>query len=345
MTSNIFVAQTFNGEKMVNASSRKSTVISEEQMPIQKSTEQTLVPLAPAPPPPQQPVPIAPVIAPAPPPPPQPISIASSPAQLDRPESIQPPSPSKENNKGYQGRVHDIAVNRPKRAHPFPFTNNNPPALPQQTIVRLPYPPSTPRPTYWSEADTAILIQLHRKYYPAIQEDTLDKENGAWSRLTTEFNMITQEQHSMLDLHHRWVQLMAKYNAERAHLMLQHRQASLQPQPFHVPSYWSHFQYMDLYLHHLPVPEDALYYQTQSSTPQKRPRLHEQDVELTQQLFETHRTSMQEQANQMKLMKQHYESIFKMNDKYMQLCERLFHQSQASEDRYRVLFDKIIEKQ
>ncbi|KAI8372218.1 hypothetical protein BD560DRAFT_395499 [Blakeslea trispora] len=257
-------------------------------------------------------------------------------------ESI-PLSPKEK--KSYQGRVHDIAIHRPKQPQQIHLQPPPHPPQPiifpqQQTIIRLPYPNSTHHATYWSEADTAILIQLHRKYYPSVEEESVDKEEGAWTRLTQEFNQITHEKHSTSHLHHQWLQLMAKYNAERAHLMLQQRQAaSLQPQPFHIPSYWSHFQYMDLYLHHLPVPEDALNPPTQA---RKRPRTTEDMHSLLETQCRLMEHTIVEQNQQ---LKQQVEQMSKLNDKYMRLCETMVNKSQAKEDRYMALMDKLIERQ
>ncbi|KAI8981616.1 hypothetical protein BDF20DRAFT_911889 [Mycotypha africana] len=109
--------------------------------------------------------------------------------------------------------------------------------------------------TYWPESKVALLIQLHRKHYNGLSSEDEDKSLAAWVALTNEYNSITNDQRSRSSIMYKWERLMAKYNAERVFVQMQQPTSSLP-----AVSFWNHFQYMDEYLHHLPIVTEPLIY-------------------------------------------------------------------------------------
>ncbi|KAI8047296.1 uncharacterized protein B0P05DRAFT_576378 [Gilbertella persicaria] len=284
MTNSIFVAQTFNGEKMVNANQGNRKAASSANVSPSTPHNTNTTPIAPHPP------------------------VNTSPSSKD---------------KNCQGK-NQIKV----KPQPRPYKYQ-----------------------YWSEANVAVLIQLHRKHYSGLSSEDTHKSKAAWTILTTEYTSITSDQRTLPDIKQKWDQLLAKYNAERACLMMQHRQSGLQ-QPLPVVSYWNHFQYMDLYLSHLPVPENALDYDEDSVQSHKRKREEtEEGHSVIKHLLDTQQMFMEQSMNrqeaQIQMIKDNYESMTRMNMRYVDMCERLTNKTQANEDRYMSLLDKIssLEKQ
>lgn len=193
---------------------------------------------------------------------------------------------------------------------------------------------------YWSEANVAVLIQLHRKHYHGIISEDLSTRNRAWNNLTLEYNGITNDDREETELRHKWAKLLAKYNAERCCLMQQRRVSSGLQQPMPLVSYWNHFQYMDGYLSHLPVQDQHLY-----TRKRKRSQGDSQISQFleTQRLFLEHTTVKQQQ--QFDIMKENYDSMNKMNTKFVELCERATSGSRANEERYFNLIEKLVNRE
>ncbi|KAG2192953.1 hypothetical protein INT46_001210 [Mucor plumbeus] len=213
----------------------------------------------------------------------------------------------------------------------------------------------------WSEANIAVLIQLHRKHYNGVTSMDVDKYNAAWAALTSEYNAITADNRSKHALIRKWGKLMAKYNAERAFLIMPRPQGLQQPLP--SVSYWNHFQYMDSYLNHVPVPENCIHkrkrreneddgessYRTTTPTPlptsgasSKRPRISDLNMELleTQRVFME--KTLDKQNTQIEMMKANVESMHEMNMKFVNICEKACTKSQVNEERYLNLLEKCL---
>ncbi|GAN10640.1 hypothetical protein MAM1_0379d10184 [Mucor ambiguus] len=202
----------------------------------------------------------------------------------------------------------------------------------------------------WSEANVAVLIQLHRKHYNGVTSMDVDQQNMAWAALTSEYNAITADNRSTPVLIKKWDKLMAKYNAERAFLIMPRPQGLQQPVP--TVSYWNHFQYMDSYLSHVPIPENCIRKrkrrvedtdESDSSDPAKRPRM---TTDLNMELLETQRVFMEKtldkQNTQIEMMKANAESMHKMNMKFVNICEKACTRSQINEERYLNLLEKCL---
>lgn len=251
------------------------------------------------------------------------------------------------------------------------------PPQPQQVIQPQPQQPMHPQvimqPSFpgaydvagfdrvWSEANIAVLIQLHRKHYNGVTSMDADKYNAAWAALTSEYNAITADNRSKHALIRKWGKLMAKYNAERAFLIMPRPQGLQQPLP--SVSYWNHFQYMDSYLNHTPVPENCIHkrkrreneddgessYRTTTPTPlsssgasSKRPRISDFNMELleTQRVFME--KTLDKQNTQIEMMKANVESMHEMNMKFVNICEKACTKSQVNEERYLNLLEKCL---
>jgi hypothetical protein len=229
---------------------------------------------------------------------------------------------------------------------------------------------------YWSEANIAILIQLHRKYFSAIISEGVQQSIDIWNQLAKEFNTITGDERNVDTIIKRWEKVMKKYNAERSCLLLQQRKiAGNQQMP--MVSYWNHFQYVDGYLNHLPIPEDSLYltkiYTRQDedsddfdevimqgnkskrhSTSLHDNEEHRKKVYITQpilddklQRLEAQRSIMEQtssrQESQIDMMKRNYEFMNKMNMKFVSICEKITSRSQSNESRYLDLLEKYLD--
>jgi hypothetical protein len=216
--------------------------------------------------------------------------------------------------------------------------------VPQPQYFRTPYSNSSSNSEdfkrYWSEANIAVFIQLHRKHYLGITSEDAATSNAAWRNLTVEYNGITNDDRGLSELSHKWDKLLDKYNAERSYLMQQRRVSSGLQQPMPLVSYWNHFQYMDGYLAHLPVPDQSLY---------KRKRKRSQGELQINQLLDTQRLylehSTMKQQHQIDMMKENYDSMNKMNTKFVELCERVTAGTRVNEDRYLNLLEKLIKKE
>lgn len=213
---------------------------------------------------------------------------------------------------------------------------------------------------YWSEANIAILIQLHRKYYNGISSEDPKQSMDSWILLTKEYNGITFDDRSKYVLMKRWGKVMRKYNAERSCLVVQQQKsASSAAQQMPMVSYWNHFQYMDGYLSHLPIPEDSLY--TKRKGPEDdsdydevivetRKRHHNQEELMSDDKLsrlEKQRLAMeqtlQKQQVQIDMMKKNYDSMNKMNMKFVDMCEKVTSKNQTNETRYLDLLEKYMD--
>lgn len=213
---------------------------------------------------------------------------------------------------------------------------------------------------YWSEANIAILIQLHRKYYSGISSEDPKQSVESWIQLTKEYNSITYDDRTKNVLMRRWGKVMRKYNAERSCLVVQQQKStSSAAQQMPMVSYWNHFQYMDGYLSHLPIPEDSLYMKKKGSEDDSdydeviidnRKRQYDQvepvlDDKL--KLLEKQRLVMEQtlnkQQNQIDMMKKNYDSMNKMNMKFVDMCEKVTSKNQTNESRYLDLLEKYMD--
>ncbi|KAG2234233.1 hypothetical protein INT48_001952 [Thamnidium elegans] len=273
MTNNIFVPQTFNGERMVNVNLPNRRVgaqpTTETPTVITTPTTTTLTPSSATP----TRLRIAPAVIPA-----VSESSSTSPKSLKTQVSPSPPAPS-----------------------------SSSPAV--KCIQK-----------YWSEANIAILIQLHRKYFNNT-EQTVD----GWTQLTKEYNSITNDERTKSVLVKRWSQVMRKYNAERSCLV---QQRTTQQMP--LVSYWNHFQYLDGYLSHLPIPEDSLYIQTDdeyedydqvmdNNNKRKFDQVDEPSNERLKLLEIVLQQTMHRQQSQIDSIKTHYDDMSKMNMKFVDM--------------------------
>jgi hypothetical protein len=285
MTNNIFVPQTFNGERMVNVhvANRRAGI-----QPVNESVTPTSVttPTSSAPPTLLR---ITPTL----------ITEASSSIILNTQVSPSPPEP---------GSSSDI----------------------NETLQK-----------YWSEANIAILIQLHRKYFnPTAQ--TVD-----WTQLTKEYNNITNDERTTPVLMKRWNKVMKKYNAERM-CLVQQRTAQQMP----LVSYWNHFQYLDGYLRHLPIPDDSLYtqdddeYEDYDRVIQNKRKFDqvEPSNERLKSLEDVLQQTMHRQQSQIDSIKTHYDDMSNMNMKFVDMCEKITLKTQSNENRYLDLLEKCIKK-
>ncbi|OAD05912.1 hypothetical protein MUCCIDRAFT_159609 [Mucor lusitanicus CBS 277.49] len=206
----------------------------------------------------------------------------------------------------------------------------------------------------WSEANVAVLIQLHRKHYNGVTCQDTNQQDAAWAALTAEYNAITADNRSTPALLKKWGKLMAKYNAERAFLIMPRPQGLQQPVP--TVSYWNHFQYMDSYLSHVPIPENCIYKRKRraedtaendlsATSHAKRPRTTT-TTDLSMELLETQRAFMEKtldrQNTQIEMMRANAESMHKMNMKFVNMCEKACTTSQANEERYLKLLEKCL---
>jgi hypothetical protein len=223
---------------------------------------------------------------------------------------------------------------------PAPSVSNHTTPVPQSQYYRTTYSNLEDYKRYWSEANVAVLIQLHRKHYHGIISEDPSTSSAAWKNLTVEYNGITNDDRSLTELMCKWDKLLAKYNAERSCLMLQRRVSSGLQQPMPLVSYWNHFQYMDGYLAHLPVPDQCLY---------KRKRKRSQSELPISQLLDTQRLYMEQtalkQQQQIDMMVQSYDAMNKMNTKFVELCEKVTSGTRVNEDRYLNLLEKLIKKE
>ncbi|CAO3649682.1 unnamed protein product [Mucor fragilis] len=205
----------------------------------------------------------------------------------------------------------------------------------------------------WSEANVAVLIQLHRKHYNGVTSADTEQQSAAWAALTSEYNAITADNRSTPALARKWAKLMAKYNAERAFLIMPRPQGLQQPVP--TVSYWNHFQYIDSYLSHVPIPENCILKRKrrdddsdasnptgQAASPHKRPRT----ADLNMELLETQRVFMEKtldkQNTQIEVIKANAESLHEMNMKFVNICEKACTKSQTNEARYLNLLEKLL---
>ncbi|KAI9263951.1 hypothetical protein EDC94DRAFT_606606 [Helicostylum pulchrum] len=299
MTNNIFVPQTFNGERMVNVNlpNRRVGAQPASETPTVVTTPTTnLTPSSATP----TRLRIAPSVIPA-------AECSTSPKSLKTQVSPPPPAPA-------------------------------PCSSPSGKCLQK----------YWSEANIAILIQLHRKYF-----NNTEQTVEGWTQLTKEYNSITNDERTKSVLVRRWSQVMRKYNAERSCLV---QQRTTQQMP--LVSYWNHFQYLDGYLSHLPIPEDSLYIQNddeyedydQVSDSNNNKRKFDQVAdepsnERLKSLENVLQQTMNRQQSQIDSIKMHYDDMSKMNMKFVDMCEKVTLKTQSNENRYLDLLEKYIKKE
>ncbi|KAK4511209.1 Vacuolar inheritance and morphology protein [Mucor velutinosus] len=255
------------------------------------------------------------------------------------------------------------AAEQQPQATPIPV---QPRVSPQQQIMHphIIIQPSFPGPydvvgyeRVWSEANVAVLIQLHRKHYNGVTSMDMDQQNAAWTALTSEYNAITADNRSTPALIKKWGKLMAKYNAERAFLIMPRPQGLQQPVP--TVSYWNHFQYMDSYLSHVPIPENCILKRKRRERDNEESDSSDQitaattfhtkrlcAMDLNMKLLETQRVFMEKtldkQNTQIEMMKANAESMHKMNMKFVNICEKACTRSQTNEERYLNLLEKCL---
>ncbi|KAL9540971.1 hypothetical protein MBANPS3_009380 [Mucor bainieri] len=284
-----------------------------------------------------------------------------------------------------QRQQHQAAAAAAAAATPIPAQPTRIISPPHMQHPQAMLQPSTPGPydvvgyeRAWSEANVAVLIQLHRKHYNGVTSVDGEQQNAAWAALTSEYNAITADNRSTLALTDKWARLMAKYNVERAFLVMPRAQGLQQPV---TASYWSHFQYMDNYLSHVPIPENCVLQPKRrvaadhsdehglaATTTAKRPRTTTATTaaataaaatitveDLNMELLETHRVLMEKtldkqdrQIEMMKanaesmheMMKMNAKSMHEMNMKFASICEMAYTKSQTNEERYLNLLEE-----
>ncbi|KAI9336462.1 hypothetical protein BD770DRAFT_401738 [Pilaira anomala] len=346
MTNNIFVPQTFNGERMVNVNLPNRRVGNQpmnESSTTAPTNPNTSTPAAPsgsgsgstATTPTSTTTTVVPTrlrIAPA-------VAEATSPKSLKIKASNPPPPPPSAS----------FAPPPPSSSFVQPSSSFAPPPPPPPNTnfssKPVPYSPHTTKTfqKYWSEANIAVLIQLHRKYFNNNSNDpNLD---NTWSLLTKEYNAITCEDRSKQTVKKRWNKVMRKYNAERCCLQIQ-KTSSQQMPPV---SYWNHFLYLDGYLSHLPIPDDSLYIRHDDEdededydlvgVPEKKRKLDTSKV-LESLLEQT----MARQQSQIDSIKTHYDDMNKMNLKFVDMCEKVTLRNQSNESRFLDLLEKVYNK-
>ncbi|GAA5812305.1 hypothetical protein MFLAVUS_005756 [Mucor flavus] len=298
MTNNIFVPQTFNGERMVNVNlpnRRVGTQPASEAPTLATTPTTNLTPSSVTP-----------------------TRLRIAPSAIPAVESATSPKIIK------------------------PQVSPSPPAS-----VPCPSPSNKCLQKYWSEANIAILIQLHRKYF-----NNTEQTGDGWTQLTKEYNSITNDERTKSVLAKRWSQVMRKYNAERSCLA---QQRTIQQMP--SVSYWNHFQYLDGYLRHLPIPEDSLYIQTDdeyedydqvldsNNNKRKFDQVDEPSNERLKLLENMLLQTMNRQQSQIDSIKTHYDDMSKMNMKFVDMCEKVTLKTQSNENRYLDLLEKYIKKE
>jgi hypothetical protein len=207
---------------------------------------------------------------------------------------------------------------------------------------------------YWSEANVAILVQLHRKYF-ATEETRHNPDN--WNLLTKEYNAISSDSRPKKSIMDRWDKLMRKYNAERSCMALQqHNNTAISNTAMPIVSYWNHFQYIDSYLGHLPIPDDIIYknarYEENDNDyddvviRNKRPRSESEEPQRKKNTVDTQRLLMEQtlssQQLQIDLIKKNYDAMAHMNMKFIEICEKVTTQQHNNENRYLNLLEKYM---
>lgn len=210
---------------------------------------------------------------------------------------------------------------------------------------------------YWSEANIVILIQLHKK---CLDENNNQLEFGLdkWIRLTEEFNEITGNNRRVDSVMERWTKVVKKYNAERQWVILEQQRSKSDK----IISCWTHYQFLNSYLSHLPIPLSSSINGAEKRT-RFVTRLYEDDDEDSddtdydkpsnkkrnaslKSLFDTQRLMIEQtvtrQQSQIDMMKENYESMNKMNMKFVKVCERITARSETNEKRYLDLLEKYV---
>ncbi|KAI8639743.1 hypothetical protein BD408DRAFT_420838 [Parasitella parasitica] len=374
----IFVPQTFNGARMVNVSKRTPTTSSSSTPSTTASSIASASATADAPPSLQH------VAAPA----------------KDAKSDIQTVSASPKSKvvpiKPYASSQSVIDTRaKPTNASRTSIPSSSKPSPPQQPqhqqqqAAAIPVQPRPPQPhqqvlmpssfpsaydvagfeRVWSEANVAVLIQLHRKHYTMVTSMNADKYNDGWTALSSEYNAITADNRSKSALITKWDKLMAKYNAERAFLIMPRPQGLQQPLP--TVSYWNHFQYMDSYLSHVPLPENCILkrkhrennddnnnnnnnndddegkatYKANPAPPTlsaKRPRTSDLNMELLEIQRVFMEKTLDKQNTQIEIMRTNVESMHKMNMKFVNICEKACSKGRLNEERYLNLLERCL---
>ncbi|KAI7891528.1 uncharacterized protein EV154DRAFT_507682 [Mucor mucedo] len=347
MTNNIFVPQTFNGERMVNVNLPNRRVGSQ---PVNDNTTNS----------PSTSLSIATTAAVAA------TRLRAAPANAAAAAAASATGSAPASNSGPTATAAENTSPSPKH---IMKPQASPPSATQFIISTPIDSPSYKHEEgyvqkYWSEANIAILIQLHRKYYNGISSEDPKQSVDSWIQLTKEYNSITHDDRSKHVLMRRWGKVMRKYNAERSCLVVQQQKsASAASQQMPMVSYWNHFQYMDGYLSHLSIPEDSLYSKKRDDDSdydevivETRKRQHNGEEPITDdklRWLEKQRLVMeqtlQKQQVQIDMMKKNYDSMNKMNMKFVDMCEKVTSKNQTNESRYldlleKYMDDKLLEK-